>query len=1002
MKRNFLILVFCLLSFISRAQNNYIRGRIIDSKNKEAIAGVNIQFKENKKGACSDINGYFSILSSNKSELTVFKFLGMKTKEMKLNANISYIIEMEESSIGLNEISITGYDKSRKKNIIGAVKTIKSTEFANRPIFNIEKILQSKVAGVRITSQNGSPGSDVSVRIRGGGSLTASNLPMYIIDGIQMPLRDINSDDIESIDIIKDAASASIYGVQAANGVVIIKTKSGIKGKTKIEFQASHGISKLIKKIDILNSKELMELSIEAMDNYVNTYRRGSTKYYDRYYKPLIETYKEYGLVENEDGSLNYDAVKTYDWQKEVFRTGKLSDYNLSISGGNDKNLFYISGSYNKLEGHVKHTSYDKFTIRTKLSSNLNERTKIKTNISFSRSNRSEVAEGGTYSNPHRGSLIVLPFNNPYDENGNYNMNPLLGDYDYNFLQSADYDTRKTIFNILSSSINLEYRLANNLYFKSDYNLYYQDKNYKQKYDPRTHTGKPFNGRIDNNSNKTQSLQTNQIVSYNQYFGKHYISSLAGFSFKNEKIKSDGSVAYGLPSYHFDQLNSTAIPISATGDESDHKLAGIFTKLSYQYADKYLLNLTVRRDGSSKFSKDSRWGLFPSLSTSWRISEEKFMQNLNFIDNLKLKFAYGETGSCKGISDHAWRKSYSSTSGSYMGKPGIQEASMGNSELTWEKNKEFNYGIDFSLFKGRIRGEVDIYQAIKEDLLYNRPIPSETGYSSRPENIGELENKGIEFNLDAVAINKKDIKWTVNFNISKNKNRLKKLYDNKDYISYYLKVGEPVFTYKTYKWAGVNPADGRPMFYDKDNNITYEPKEEDKVWVGSIEPTVLGGFGTDISYKNLQLSMIFNFQSGGQVKGSDMSRLARSGNTLDRNQYQSQYDDRWQKPGDITWVAKPSRNSYYYYGNDSESPYKTSTRNFMSTDYLRLKNIMLSYYLPKEFTDRLKLEKLQLYAQATNILTFSNFKGWDPEFTGTEYGIYPTAKNYSVGIKLSF
>jgi len=1008
-----LVLIFCAGLQFTYAQNIQVGGTVTSAQDASPIPGASIKIKGTSTGVITNADGKFTISVADKNAVLEISFVGMKTKEVTIGEQTMLNITLEPKVIGLDEVVVIGYQVENRRDITGSIASVTSDLIEKMPAQSIDKLMQGRAAGVQVTSNSGLPGSAVTVRVRGTGSINASNSPLYIIDGIQVntsddsrilnssnPLSALNPNDIESIDILKDAASASIYGAQAANGVVIITTKKGKEGRTKFEFSASRGVNNLIKELDMLNGPEWMELSLEAYENYAYIYGRGSSSYVGRY-TDLIEDYEEYGLIVNPDGTFDYSNVPSYNWANDVFRTGIVEDYQLTASGGNDKTHFFVSGSYNNTQGQVIETDFERFTFRSNLGHKINKKLWFNSNISLSTWKQNNTASATAYANPYRTSMLMVPLNPIYNEDGSYNTNDFIGNYDHNVVMEAIYDIRYGRTNKVLSNFDLNYEIFKDLVFKSSYSVDYQEISERKFYDPRTKSGAAYNGRVTNANTRRENLQTEQVLTYNKTFGLHKINALAGFSFRHEIYKSDYMAGNGVPSQYFQYVSSTAVPDGVSATESDWKMAGLFSRLGYIYNDKYIVNLTLRRDGSSRFGENSKWGVFPAASVAWRLSSESFMQGLTFIDDMKLKASYGITGNTKGIGYYSWRRLYSA-GGVYNGNPAAYPSTIGNADLTWEQNNSFNAGIDYSLFKGRVRGGIDVYHAIRDNLLYSRPLPRTTGYSSRTENVGKVENRGVEFYLHTVNVRTKDFQWSTSFNIAYNENKVLELIDGSDQIGNTLKVGEPINTYRTQVWAGVNPADGRPMFYDKDGNITYNPKDEDRQWVGSLDPKVIGGLNTDLSYKGFNLGVFFQFQTGGRAYSGDFYRGARSGSTYDRNQYQSQYDDRWQEPGDITWVAMPIRKNYYYRYNPKIKPYTSSSRNYLYTDYIRLKNISLSYDLPQRYAAKIKLNGVQVYAQATNLWTMTNFLGWDPEFAGSDSGVYPQSKNVTMGVKLSF
>ena len=575
--------------------------------------------------------------------------------------------------------------------------------------------------------------------------------------------------------------------------------------------------------------------------------------------------------------------MKTYDWQDEVFRNAAIKNIQLSASGGSDKTQFYVSGSYNTTEGTVIETDFKRITLNSRIKHKVNKKLSIHTNIKLSAVEQNNSADGTSYANPYRHSMLTVPLNNPYLEDGSYaTSSDFVGNYVHNVIQEAYYNKRNGRSNKVIASLGLEYKILKNLVYKVNGSVDYNEITERKFYDPRTMDGAAYGGRVTQSNFQRENLQFENTLNWDKTFGFHKINALGGFSYRHEITRSLDGTGNVVPSEDFQYLSSTATPDDVSGSKNEWKLVGLFTKLNYTYNDKYIAGFTLRRDGSSRFGENNKWGVFPSFSAAWRISSEPFMQNLKFIDNLKLKVGYGVTGNTKGIGYYTARKRYTSI-GAYNNIAAIYPSSIGNIDLTWEEKVEFNTGLDFTLFEGRIDAGIDVYKEKRTNLLYSRPMPSTSGYSSRTENLGEVENKGIEFYLNTVNFNINGLKWTSSFNIAHNKNKVVALIDNADKVGYSLKVGMPINAYYTYDWAGINPADGRAMYYDKNGNITYKPTTEDRIWLNK-DPDFTGGLGNKLSYKGIELSVFFQFSYGGRAYSGDFYRTARAGSSGDRNQ----------------------------------------------------------------------------------------------------------------------
>lgn len=979
----------------------YVTGKVTDEKN-EPLPGAYIKLKGSKSSVTTaDAEGNYRIkVSDAAADILEISFIGMKSAFIQVNGRgvVNAVLGSENNQ--LDQIVVVGYGSVKKKDIAGSVQNVTASEIANSHNQNFEKAIQGKVSGVQIISTSGIPGSSFSINIRGRGSINADTQPLYIVDGVQITngsqssnvltnanvMGGINPDDIESITVLKDGASASIYGAQAANGVVIITTKKGTAGKTRVSFSATVGIQKLARKVPVLNGKQWAEYSLLEYKNYDNCYKTN-------YYQQQVDLYKSFGW--GDDG---YSKAPTTDWYDEIFRKASVSNYELGISGGTDKTKFYVSGNYNKTNGIIKHTDFSRATGRINLSHQITPWLTLNTKNTFSRNIYNQASQIAA-SNPSRTAMFLLPGVSPRDENGDYYQDLPYGYYQYNIPQMLELNQYKGKTSNLISANDLTFKIIDGLEFKSSYNFDYTWMNEHQYSDPRTRLGARVNGSVEDYSTDINKFQTEQVATYNKSFSDNTLSAVAGFSYVDYQYHMSGANAIGVSNPDLSLLGSASTPKTVTEQYSEWKMAGFFARVSFTLKEKYIFSGTVRYDGSSRFGEDNKWGWFPSISFAWRMKQENFLKNVSWLDDLKLRASYGITGNSN-IGDYVASRLYEGGY-AYNGVSGVLASSIGNQKLSWEKKHSKNAGITAAFFGNRISCDIDVYRDDTKDLLYYRTIPQTTGFATMPSNMGEVKNTGLDFQLNTVNINMDDFKWETSLNLSWCKNSITKLQDGLDQIGNY-KVGKPITAEYIYKWAGVNASDGRPMYYDKDGYITYNPGLEDRYWTKGTDPTFFGGILNTVSWKNLTLSFFIQFQRGAVKYWSDKTVLI--GQAADNNLLKDVYNNYWKQPGDVTWVPQPFYNGAYP-GNpmkyDSNSDPGMSLI-YESTNFIKLKNVSLSYDLPKKLLKKIGIETAQIFVNAYNLWTSTPYQGYDPESVGNDRGLYPQSKSVSAGVKINF
>ncbi|HEY0679619.1 MAG TPA: TonB-dependent receptor [Chitinophagaceae bacterium] len=997
-KRRVLLLTWlCISALVTFAQNRTITGRVTDD-NGVAIANASVMVKGTSQGVVTDADGNYTITVGANARSLVFSFISKATQEVVIGEKLVILVSLKSDEKTMEEVVVVGFDKRNRRDVAGAVGSVKAREIENLPVQSFDRAIQGKIAGVQVNSMNGIPGGAIDVKIRGVGSISAGTAPLYIVDGIQMnsgdqtrnfpssnALAGINPDDIASIDVLKDPASASIYGAQAANGVVIITTKRGRAGRSKITYNTYFGFSEKLKKLDLLTTPEAAQLAYEA---YLANGGLAAAN----------------NFLNNTLGVTDVNQLPTYDWQEAVFQRGSIQNHELSISGGNDKTTFLTSGSYNHFNGHVINTDFKRTTFRVNLDHKVNSRLSVATSFNLSNFRQRGVSGGGAFANPNRGGILIWPGNAPFNPDGSTNYNDgagYFGAYNHNPVKVTEINLTSAINKKLQGSFSATYQILPELSFRTSFNMDYTDIKEDQYFDPRSIDGSSVNGRVIFFGTEFTDLQTDQTLSYKKLFAeKHNVSVLAGFQYRQNKNTGQNAQGTGVPIYLLSSLNATSVPVSVGSLYQDWKIAGMFLKADYIFDDRYIVGATIRRDGSSRFGKDNRWGVFPAAQLAWRISHEKFMEKTRFVDELKLRVSYGITGNA--LIGNYTSKSTFGLSGDYLGETGLALARLNIDNLTWEENHGLNIGLDFGLFGNRVNGSVDVFSSDRKKLLLAKPLPITSGFPSVTQNVGVLNNKGIEVSVNSVNVAGKNFRWTTDISFTKVKSEVKKLLDGQDAIGTAIRVGKPMNSIFTYKYAGVNPADGRPFYYDSVGNLVYIPVARDRYYLdGTLDPTWFGGFTNTFSYKGIELRIFFQYSGGNYLLNQDALFASRSGSTADRNQYRNQLR-RWQKPGDITDVPKSYRGGTIPGAN---SNFFLSDRFYEKGDYLRLKELTLAYNFPKSLLGRLGIQGARFYVTGVNVLTFSDYLGYDPELvngTTGDFGIYPQGRQTNAGLQITF
>ncbi|GAA4462227.1 TonB-dependent receptor [Nibrella saemangeumensis] len=1023
-------------------QDIAVRGRVTDAEKGEGLPGVSIAVKGLSRGTTTDANGNYQISVPNENSVLVFSFIGYERREMRVGNQTTISLSLTQSDQTLNEVVVVGYGTQKKRDITGAVASVSSQEIKAVPVMGADQALQGRVSGVQVVQTSGAPGGAVQVRIRGVNSTAGggANQPLYVIDGIPLtwneganslsvgnegstggagsnnssPLASINPNDIESIEVLKDASATAIYGSRAANGVVLITTKAGKAGKTQINFDAYYGVQSLRKKIPVTNATERA--------SYIFEHRRNA------------------GTRGNE--VFDIWAVNPYllqtatDWQDAVFREAPMQNYSLSGSGGTERIQFLASADYFNQQGIVINTYSKRYSTRLNLDVKATERLKFGTRTALS------YQQGNNMDNDEffQGQLNYLTGASPlapvYDSNGQFAGRPnsvinsnLFVDGNGNTV--ANLTERKRTYDRfrINSSVYGELEILKGLKFKSLFGVDYL-------FNDLTSFNPVWQRGIDANTNqtifvsqpKTYNWLADQLLTYDRSFGAHTLNVVAGFSAQQFTQKFMGAAAQGSPSRALDQLSNMPTPTSVFGGETPSALVSQFVRANYSFQDKYLFTGTVRRDGSSRFGANYKYGIFPSFSVGWRISEEPFLKNSALISDLKLRASYGSTGN-QNIGDFLY-SAVMGGSNAVFGNTivtGVAPSRFENPNIQWERNNQTDIGLDISLLQGRINLTMDYYDKLTSGLLGPAPLSVISGVGNAyTTNIGKIRNSGFEFAANATVINSGDFRWNLDFNIATNKNEVVSLgtlpfingasvWRVNGYINR-TEVGHPIGGFYVVKEQGQyqtwEQAAGAPVirigsqpyftpgdFIPVDQNGDKVIDDNDRVWYGSPFPDFFGGISNTFSYKGLTLNLVGNYQHGNLLW--NQPRLQAE--TFEANTWRSVYENRWKpwEPGVQTSVPIPRNNN----------PLIPSNRYLDDASFFRFRTITLGYELPRNLIQKVLLTRARVFVQGNNLLTFTKYPGWDPEVNsfgsnvttnGLDVGAYPIAKSITVGINLGF
>lgn len=991
-------------------------GRVMDERG-QAISDATVTNLRTRQATSTGSDGTFRITAETGDRLEV-RFLGFQTQQLALTSLQNIQIRLEAEDETLDEVVITGYVAQRKREVTGSISSIKAEDIEAGKMISVDGAMQGRMAGVNVQSRVGVPGAAIKVEVRGPGSISAGTEPLYIVDGLIVdnnnmttlvssnPLANINPEDIASVEVLKDAAAASVYGAQAGNGVVLITTKKGASGAARVDFSYRGGSVTPIRLVDLMDSQDYLNARFEAYKNLNPTWT-------DQQAWNTVLTQSQLPTTLTLD---DIAQLPTYDWQKAAYTDGATHKYDIALSGGNSQSGYRISSSWEDTEGSIIGSDFTRGTLNLNYNNKINNRLELFTTVNLATlAQHGPLGATGTttqFSAPSYANPMILPFLPIYNEDGSYHfsLSGFPGTFTRNTLHSTELNEALERNNSLFGNLQVHYSILDDLKYRGVVGADYRDITARMYYDPRAIDGYARNGILIEYYDRPQTYSTSHVLQYNPTLPDgHSLNVLGGVEYRTYQNQSGNVRGEGFPNHLFTQMASAAAIVSATSSWTGVKRLGTFVQGVYNWDSRYMVSAILRYDGSSRFGNNSKFGWFPAISAGWDLSREDFITNKALINQLKLRVGYGETGNDQ-IGNFASRSLYGGGV-SYNGESGIQATSLGNSELRWERNATTNVGVDFAFLNSRIFGVVEAYHRVSKDLLLSKPVVWAGGYSSISENLGQVENQGLEIELGGHIIRNTDFQWTSNFNISFQRNEVTKLYD--DLIELpgdnTVRVGYPLRTIVLPQYAGVNAGTGRAIWYDADGNLSYNPgtMQVDNYAPYDLPnelPSYYGGWNNSLSYKGLSLTVFFQYDYGRVFYDNFARNLSRKGDSQ-INGMAWYYDNRWTEPGQITSVPRPVNGAAER--NNARGDL-ASTRYLQDASYIRLKNINLSYNLPTNWISSVRMQQARVYFQANNLYTITKFGGYDPEFyvsgsnTTSNVGIIPAMKSFFVGVQVGF
>ncbi len=1049
-----LSLLFCLPVL---AQDIAVSGRVTSSDDGSGLPGVNVQVKGTTRGATTDAQGNYQLTAPTNARL-VYSFVGYIPQEVAVGNKSTINVNLAPDATNLDEVVVTTFGSAKRSAFTGSAGTIDASKIAERPITNLVQAISGSTPGVQTTAGSGQPGSAPAIRIRGFGSISSGNGPLYVVDGVPYTadISSLSPSDIETITVLKDAASTALYGARAANGVVIVTTKRGQKNRNVINLRYTKGFSSRgLPEYDRVGPAEYYPLMWETYRNSV-AYRAtnplslsaANTDASNRLVS--LVGYNVYNVPGAElvgaDGKLNPNAQLLYspddlNWEKPLVRQGNRDEMNATFSGGQDKTDYLLSLSYLSDKGYLIRSDYERYSGRLNVNSQVKSWFKTGANLSATviRSNQADVpADGGTtfvnpfffsrnmgpiypvyaYDPANPGQFLTLPNGNRRFDYGNLSALGLPNRPQFGGRHAVSETLLNQNFfrqNVLGARAYGEITFLKDFRFTANFGTDITNTDYTTYGNPEIGDGAPA-GRSTHYFQNISGYNLNQLLNYNKTYGKHTFDALVG----HENFHTTDNILTGSRSQQILDGNVELVNFTTTTNLSSEynirRIEGYFSRFNYDYDQKYFASFSIRRDGTSKFFKDSRWGTFYSVSGAWRLDQEAFLKSIPTINTLKLRASYGQTGNDGGgttadnasISYYAWQPLYN-LGWNNASEAGILQSSLGNRDLAWESSNSVDVALEFGLFKNRLTGTVEYFNRQSSNLIFDVPLPLSAGIQTVTRNIGTMYNRGVEVELGLDVVRTKDFTWRLDVNATHLKNKITKMpAENPEIIdgTKKLKEGSSLYDYWLRDYQGINPATGEVQYRaasfvaansrvtETGDTLTTSINNARFHYNGSSIPTISGGFTNSFSFKGLTLSALFVYQLGGKVYDGAYAALMSSGGYGSAKHVDIL--NRWQKPGDITNVPRmdAARTADFDAASD---------RWLTDASYMNMRNVTLSYSIPKTASTRLFLNNAQVYVSAENFLILSRRKGMNVQqnFAGTTGNVFSVAKSVVLGVSLS-
>ncbi|MGM0587813.1 MAG: SusC/RagA family TonB-linked outer membrane protein [Bacteroidota bacterium] len=1037
MKRLLLSSIVFLFAFTSMTwAQTTVTGTVISAEDDMPLPGVTVQLQGTTRGTTTDVNGKYTIQAPSDGTL-MFSYVGFLRQEVEINGRTTIDVALQPDIKQLEDVVVVGYGSQIKEDVTGNIAEVSGEDIERVPVNSIENAIQGRAAGVFVNAGNGKLGQAISVRIRGASSISASSQPLYVIDGVPViseslssaddaetnPMASLDLSDIESVTVLKDASATAIYGSRASNGVVLITTKSGVAGDTKFNVTYQTGISEPTNKRDWMNAEQYLSFFEEAAKGsaayetrlgYWGDQATAEAFWMNNYYTPMVSYLAQGNDLQN---------PTNYDWQDQAFQDASSRRFTLNASGGGEKTSFFIGGGYSDEEGILIDNSYTKYNGRINVDHKATDKLDLGLRLNVNRTINNRLGNDNLFETPMQmvAQAPISPFyadadpnTAGYQKSEEYNINT----YYYNALDITDNSYFETATFHTLGNVFAEYDILSNLSFKTEFGMDVINQNEEYYYNTQLDYYVGAKGSGYNAWTEARNYTSNSYFTYKDTFAEsHDLELVLGTSYNWVNQTFTGVQGENFPNDNFTNIANAADITYGSSTDTEYSFLSYFLRANYKLNDKYLIGGSVRVDGSSRFGENNRYGTFPSVSVGWILSEEEFLQDIDAISFMKLRASYGITGNAN-IDNFPALGLYSGIA--YAGNSALVPSQTPNPDLKWETTNQIDVGLDWGLFDDRISGEIDYYIKNTTDLLLGVNVPGTTGFSSQLRNVGELENKGFEFVVNTIN-STGDFFWSSSFNIAFNRNKITNL-DGQVIEGGYVNravEGEAIGVFYAYEFAGANPDNGDAIFYlnreptqtelnsgsvfEFDGRyVTANPNVAERTVIGDPNPDFIGGFTNKMSWKGFDFDMTWQFVYGNDIYNGGGQYQSASGWYFD-NQTTDQLDA-WTTPGERTMVPQ----ARLYYGNGTQA----SSRYLSDGSYLRLKTATLAYNLPADLLNRLNMDKVRLFVTGSNLITFTDYDGWDPEVStdylgsnialGNDFYAAPQPRSVSVGINIGF